>query len=350
MEAAPKDEIARFFALGELSLDGRIRPVTGVLPAAITDASHTAGLICPEENGPEAMFASDAMEILAAPSLLALINHFRGLSRLNPPSMPSVLEDALYPDLADIKGQRPYRAPHHSSSMPALVGGGVKAKPGEITLAHKGVLFLDELAEFPRQVLDSLRQPLETRNVTVARAQAHITYPADFQLIAAMNPCRCGYLFDAARACNKAPRCGEDYMGKLSGPLLDRFDVIIEVPEVAPKDLLTGTHTPSERSANVALRVAKARDIQQARYEAAGISVNAQADGEVLEAATQLSAESRAPLIDALEKMGLSMRGHNRVLRVARTIADLAGAGDIAREHLLEALSYRHRHNLKMAA
>ncbi len=417
MEAAPKDEIARFFALGELSLDGRIRPVAGVLPAAITAASHTAGLICPEENGHEAMFASDAMEILAAPSLLALINHFRGLSRLNPPSMPNVLEDALYPDLADIKGQqaakraleisaagghnllmvgppgagksmlasrlggilpplsaremlevsmiqsvagtltggtlsrqRPYRAPHHSSSMPALVGGGVKAKPGEITLAHKGVLFLDELAEFPRQVLDSLRQPLETRNVTVARAQAHITYPADFQLVAAMNPCRCGYLFDAARACNKAPRCGEDYMGKLSGPLLDRFDVIIEVPEVAPKDLLTGTHAPAERSATVALRVAKARAIQQARYEAAGVSVNAQADGEVLEAATKLSPESRALLIDALEKMGLSMRGHNRVLRVARTIADLAGAGDIAREHLLEALSYRHRHNLKIAA
>lgn len=246
--------------------------------------------------------------------------------------------------------QRPFRAPHHSSSMAALVGGGMKAKPGEITLAHKGVLFLDELAEFPRQVLDSLRQPLETRNVTVARAHAHITYPADFQFIAAMNPCRCGYLFDAARACNKAPRCGEDYMGKLSGPLLDRFDLIIEVPEVAPKDLLTGSYAPAERSASVAQRVAQARDLQQARYEQAGVSTNAQADGETLEAATQLSGESRGLLIEALEKMGLSMRGHNRVLRVARTIADLEGAADIHREHLLEALSYRHRHSLKAAA
>ncbi|NKX72811.1 YifB family Mg chelatase-like AAA ATPase [Rhodobacteraceae bacterium R_SAG3] len=235
---------------------------------------------------------------------------------------------------------RPYRAPHHTASMAAIVGGGRRAQPGEISLAHNGVLFLDELPEFARAVLETLRQPLETGDVMVARANAHVRYPSRFMLVAAANPCRCGYMTDPARACPRAPSCGADYMGRISGPLMDRFDLRIEVEPVAFADLERSR--PGESSATVAQRVAQARAIQAERYAACdGTSVNADAEGRVLEDVAQLQDDSRALMMQASEHFGLSARGYHRVLRVARTIADLDGARQIARDHVAEALSYR---------
>ena len=240
--------------------------------------------------------------------------------------------------------QRPFRDPHHSCSMPAMVGGGSKAKPGEISLAHNGILFLDELAEFPRQVLDSLRQPIENGNVTISRVLSHINYPANFQLVAAMNPCRCGYLSDQAKACNKAPACGRDYQTKISGPLMDRMDIIIEVPQI---DIFSDNSPARESSATVARRVAAARNIQKQRYEQepsmleATLKLNAKANGKVLEKYTEVDADSQKILKLTMEKMGISIRGYNRILRVARTIADLESSENISQTHLLEAISYR---------
>ena len=308
--------------LGELSLDGTLNPVAGVLPAAIAASAAELGLICPESQGGEAAWAG-RIQVLAAPDLLSLINHFRGTQVLTPPVPGAIANDMHAPDLADVRGMEsakraleiaaagshnllmvgppgsgksmlaarlpgllpdlgprealevsmihsvagmlvggrlvmrpPFREPHHSASQAALTGGGQRARPGEVSLAHRGVLFLDELPEFPRQALEALRQPMESGRTTVARASAHITYPARFQLIAAMNPCRCGHLGDAARECGRAPRCGEDYQGKLSGPLLDRIDLTVEVQPVAPAEL---SRAPAgEGSAAVAGRIARA--------------------------------------------------------------------------------------------
>jgi magnesium chelatase family protein len=224
--------------------------------------------------------------------------------------------------------------------MPALVGGGLKVRPGEISLAHLGVLFLDELPEFQRAVLDSLRQPLETGNVAVARANTHVTFPARVQLVAAMNPCRCGHLGDPARACARAPRCAADYQAKVSGPLLDRIDLHVEVAGVSAADL--SLPPPAEGSEAVAARVAAARDVQTERYRGRGVRTNAEADGELLDAVATPDAPGKKLLHDAAAAMRLSARGYHRVLRVARTIADLAGASEVGRIHLAEALSYRH--------
>ncbi|HZS83080.1 MAG TPA: YifB family Mg chelatase-like AAA ATPase [Stellaceae bacterium] len=239
--------------------------------------------------------------------------------------------------------QRPFRDPHHSASLPALVGGGLRGRPGEVSLAHLGILFLDELPEFNRATLEALRQPLETGRATVARANAHVTYPARVQLVAAMNPCRCGHLDDAALACGRAPRCAQDYQARISGPLFDRIDLHIEVPAVKAADL--ALPPPAEGSAEVAHRVAAARRRQAARYEALPaerrIRTNAEADGQLLDEVAAPDAEGRRLLLAAAERLKLSARGYHRVLRVARTLADLDASAGVRRPHIAEALSYR---------
>lgn len=238
--------------------------------------------------------------------------------------------------------RRPFRDPHHSASVAALVGGGMRAKPGEISLAHLGVLFLDELPEFHRQALEALRQPMETGRVSIARANAHVVYPARFQLLAAMNPCRCGYLSDPGAACSRAPKCGADYQSKISGPLMDRMDVVIEVPAVSPADL--SLPSPGEGSADIAARVGAARCRQRERAAAMDLpagTLNATLDGRALAEASNPDDAGRKLMNDAVDKLKLSARGYHRILRVARTLADLDMAETISRIHIAEALSYR---------
>ncbi len=239
-----------------------------------------------------------------------------------------------------ISRQRPFREPHHTASMAAIVGGGKGAKPGEISLAHNGVLFLAEFPEFARPVLETLRQPIETGEVVVARANAHIRYPCRFLLIAAANPCKCGYLTDPARACTKAPICGEDYMGRISGPLMDRFDLRVEAPPVAWQDL--DLPPTGETSATVAARVATARARQTARFaDHPSLRVNADMEGRMLEDTASPDPEGRDFLARAAERFGLTARGYHRILRVARTIADLDGSETVRRPHIAEAVGYR---------
>ena len=243
-------------------------------------------------------------------------------------------------DEGGISRTRPFREPHHTASMAAIVGGGRGAKPGEISLAHNGVLFMDEFPEYSRQVLETLRQPIETGDVVVARANAHVRYPCRFLLVAAANPCRCGYMTDPERACARVPACGQDYLGRISGPLMDRFDLRIEVPPVAFRDLdLPQTGDPS---AHVAERVALARSRQADRFsDAPDVRVNAEAEGKLLETIAHLSEEARDFLTRAAEKFNFSARGYHRILRVARTIADLDEAQDVGLPHVSEAVSFR---------
>lgn len=243
-------------------------------------------------------------------------------------------------DEGGINRERPFREPHHTASMAAIVGGGRGAKPGEISLAHNGVLFMDEFPEFPRTVLETLRQPIETGEVVVARANAHIKYPCRFMLVAAANPCKCGYLADPARACARAPICGEDYMGRISGPLMDRFDLRIEVPPVAFTDL--DLPPDGETSETIGRRVANARNIQAQRFaDTPHVRVNADAEGRILEQIATPDDAGREMLTRVAERFGLSARGYHRVLRVARTIADLEGVETIGQPHIAEAVSYR---------
>ncbi len=412
MGVLPPEEISAYTALGELALDGALSPVAGVLPAAVNASAAGRGLICPVKNGGEAVWAG-GLDVLAAPSLLALINHFKGTQVLGRPEAQMQADEGSYADLRDIKGQemakralevaaagghnllmigppgagksmlaarlpgilpplspdealevsmihslagllddgkllrrRPFRDPHHSASLPSLIGGGMRAKPGEISLAHNGVLFLDELPEFQRSTLEALRQPLETGRAVVARANHHVTYPARVQLVAAMNPCRCGHLDDPARACGRAPKCALDYQARISGPLFDRIDCHIDVPAVSAADL--SLPPPAEDSAAVAARVMKAREIQSARYKkisndngAAALRCNAEVDGELLEKIAGPDQAGRALLTQAAEQMKLSARGYHRVLKMARTLADLEGQEGVTKMHIAEALSYR---------
>lgn len=239
---------------------------------------------------------------------------------------------------------RPYRAPHHSASMAALVGGGIRARPGEVSLAHHGILFLDELPEFTAQVLDSLRQPLEDGEVTISRANRHVKYPARFQLIAAMNPCRCGGGGEAG-PCRKGPKCAQQYQARLSGPFIDRIDLFFDTPAVKATDL---TLPPArEGSAEMAQRVRQARGVQIQRYQDASRPhnryLNVDATIDLLDAHATPDDPGQAMLADAAEKLSLSARGYHRVLKVARTIADLAGSDAVRRVHVAEALSYRRR-------
>ena len=405
MGILPASEMAQHVALGELSLDAQITAVAGVLPAALAAAAAGRGLICPAANGPEAAWAGAlsvlappslialvnhmkgtqvlsppspkladaarplpdlkdvkgqesarrALEIAAAGGHNLLMTGPPGAGKsmlaqrlpgiLPPLDAREALEISMIRSLAGeledgaISRMRPFRNPHHSASMAALVGGGLRVRPGEVSLAHHGVLFLDELPEFQRGVLDSLRQPIESGEAVVARANAHLRYPARFQLVAAMNPCRCGYLSDPAQSCGRAPKCAADYQARLSGPLLDRIDLHVEVAGVSAADL--ALPAAAEASAPVAARVARARDIQRARFESHGIRTNAEAEGELLDAVARPDAACRALLAEAAERMRLSARGYSRVLKVARSIADLAGAAMVGRAHIAEALTYR---------
>ncbi len=408
MKILSQEDVCDYIILGELGLDNSVMPVNGILPVAIKANRDGKGLVCPMAQGSEAVWGG-LENIVAVPSLIAMINHFKGIQKLPHPvaKQAKVLQNKL--DLSDIKGQesakraleiaaagahnilmigppgagksmlasrltsilpplsaeealetciihsvagelkegelnftRPYRDPHHNASTPALVGGGKKAKPGEISLAHNGVLFLDELPEFNRATLESLRQPLENGQVTVSRAEYHHTYPARFQLVAAMNPCRCGYYSIPGHECPKAPKCALEYQSKLSGPLLDRIDIHIFVPQVSPWDIFE--KEKGESSATVLERVIKARTIQKERFIKLGcpeLNTNSQLKADILEKAVQLEDDAKSLLIKCSERFNLSARGYHRTLRLARTIADLQNEKNVLKIHIAEALNYR---------
>ena len=410
MEAFPQDAVEDYITLGELSLDGRIMPINGVLPAAIHAVASNKGLICPEKQQNEALWASNELSVLAPTHLMHLINHMKGVQLLSNPKLS--IEQATdhssndNKDFSDVRGQEsakrglviaaagehnallsgppgsgtsmlasrvptilpelstqasletsmihsiskgldngqivrtpPYRDPHHTASTAALIGGGQRIRPGEISLAHNGVLFLDELPEFSRQSLEALRQPLETGSVLVSRVQQQIKFPAQFQLIAAMNPCKCGYLGDASRACNKAPKCAQDYQNKISGPMLDRFDLFIDVPTI-PIHHMADAPT-GETSAVLKRYVIEARQRQIHRYKDYSFSTNARAEDKHLENLLRLSEEARTLLIQAAERFKLSGRGYKRLLRTSRTLADLNKKDNIDTDHIIEALAFR---------
>ncbi|SEM12908.1 magnesium chelatase family protein [Roseovarius azorensis] len=406
LEIIPRDAAEGTTAIGELSLDGRLMPVIGALPAAMAAAEEGRILLCPRASGAEAAWVG-AVQVIGAATLADVVRHYTGQAPIPAASPGEVTAPPPGRDLRDVKGQerakraleiaaagrhhlmmvgtpgsgksmlaarlpgilppltapealetsmihslagllsegginrtRPFREPHHTASMAAIVGGGRRAAPGEISLAHNGVLFMDEFPEFPRTVLETLRQPIETGEVMIARANAHVKYPCRFMLVAAANPCKCGYLSDPARACSRAPLCGEDYIGRISGPLMDRFDLRVEVPPVAFTDLdLPASGDPS---AQVADRVAQARSLQAARFAGrADMHLNADAEGEALDEIATPDQEGRALITRIAERFGLTARGYHRVLRVARTIADLDGSDAVRAAHVAEAVSFR---------
>lgn len=271
------------------------------------------------------------------------------LPSILPPLLPrELLEVSMIASVAGelaggrLSDRRPFRAPHHSATMAALTGGGFRVRPGEASLAHHGVLFLDELPEFSPQALDSLRQPLEAGECVVARANGRVSYPARFQLIAAMNPCRCGMAGEPGHRCARGPRCQTDYQARISGPLLDRIDLRVDVPAVSAADLIRPSR--AEPSATVAARVARARAVQAERFAALGldgVAVNALCPASLVEEIAAPDAGGIALLGEASEKLGLSARAYHRVLKVARTLADLDGAETVGRIHLAEAISWR---------
>lgn len=269
-------------------------------------------------------------------------------SILPPLSAAELLEVSMIHSIAGqlsggkLSDRRPYRTPHHSATMAALVGGGLRARPGEASLAHHGVLFLDEFPEFSPQALDALRQPLETGECIIARANHRVSYPASIQLVAAMNPCRCGMAGEPGHSCARGPKCMSDYQGRISGPLMDRIDIRIDVPAVSAADLIRPR--PAESSADVARRVAAARDRQRERFEQAGyprVLTNARCSTALIEKIAEPDPGGLQLLRDAAEKLKFSARGYHRILKVARTLADLDGKDTVGRLHLAEAISYR---------
>ncbi|MBF0185729.1 MAG: YifB family Mg chelatase-like AAA ATPase [Magnetococcales bacterium] len=410
MEQLPLAALSRRLFLGELALDGRLKSITGALPAAIY--ARNVGIeeiIVPEANGLEAAFV-EGVRVVAPANLLALVRHLLGVEPLSPLPVTDWQqwmqeERRPYRNLREVKGQeyarralevvaagghnllmsgppgsgktllaqclpgilppitldealevttvhsvagrldplrpfvgvRPFRAPHHTASQVALIGGGGHPRPGEVSLAHRGVLFLDEIPEFGRTALEVLREPLESGDVHISRAAMSTRFPASFQLVAACNPCPCGYFGSTQRSCRCTQLRIEQYRSRLSGPLLDRIDLHVEVPAV-PQEVLVAI-PQGESSEEVALRVIEARQRQFFRN---GIGVcNARLDGLALEHHAGLGEEERALLLKAAQRLGFSARSYNRILKVARTVADLAGAERILSAHLSEAIQYR---------
>ncbi|WP_455477784.1 YifB family Mg chelatase-like AAA ATPase [Bartonella sp. B10] len=409
MGILPLEAAQDYIILGELSLDGSITAVNGVLPTAMTALSLNKGLICPYQCGSEAAWINKEMDILAPETLLTMVNHLKGIQIQKRPEPRQYTIQTELPDLSEIKGQKtakralevcaagrhnllfvgppgagksmlaqrlpsilppldnrelldvsliasitgetmhntislhcPFRAPHHSASMAAMIGGGLKGQPGEVSLAHNGVLFLDELPEFSPQVLDSLRQPLESGECIIARANYHISYPARIQLIAAMNPCRCGMAGEKNHVCAKGIRCQIDYQSRISGPLLDRIDLRIDVPALTAMDLMQPEQ--SEKSCHVAERVARCRAIQAKRFTELGfhhIRTNGDCPAKIIEQIAIPDKDGAILLRKISEKMHISARAYHRILKVARTIADLDETDHLSCHHLAEAISYR---------
>ena len=400
----PKEKLEQYEFVGELALSGELRLIRGVLPVATQCRNAKRALILPKENAAEATLAGDAI-ILGASHLLEVCAHLNGTEPLQPQERVAAPEQPLnYNDLSDVRGQhhakraleiaaagghsllmvgppgtgktmlasrlpgilptmtedealdaaaiqsisqggfnttkwkqRPFRTPHHTASGVALVGGGSAPRPGEISLAHNGVMFLDELPEFDRKVLEVLREPLESGKVTISRAARQAEFPARFQLIAAMNPCPCGYLGDPSGRCRCTSEQVQRYRNKISGPILDRIDMHIEVPQL-PKEMLFGNKgANTETSQQVRARVEVARQRQQQRTGKA----NHQLGSKETETFCKLDEKDRMLLEQAIDRLGLSARAAHRILRVARTVADLAGSDNIETSHLSEAISYR---------
>ncbi|WP_105417295.1 YifB family Mg chelatase-like AAA ATPase [Neorhizobium sp. T25_27] len=345
---APRSLIALANHFRGTQVISRPQPASRALPANLPDLVDIKG----QESAKRALEVAAAgghnLLMVGPPGSGKSMLAARLPSILPPLSAAELLEVSMIHSIAGqlsggkLSDRRPYRTPHHSATMAALVGGGLRARPGEASLAHHGVLFLDEFPEFSPQALDALRQPLETGECIIARANHRVSYPASIQLVAAMNPCRCGMAGEPGHSCARGPKCMSDYQGRISGPLMDRIDIRIDVPAVSAADLIRPR--PAESSADVARRVAAARDRQRERFEQAGyprVLTNARCSTALIEKIAEPDPGGLQLLRDAAEKLKFSARGYHRILKVARTLADLDGKDTVGRIHLAEAISYR---------